>query len=524
MPSPSSKGARARRPAAPGPPNEAPGKGGLALPKTDKGLLLLLAALFLLTRLPLIFYMPLVQDEALYAVMIEEQAAHPTIIPTFLGYPVSWKPSLFYWTYLLPSRLSPPLPLEAAYRLPSVLFGLASLYPAYFLLRNAGASRNISFLSNLLFIFSFLTVYPDSTLLLDSMAFFFILASLWLYSEERYGRWRFIAAGALAFVAFWVKLVVAFMVPLLAVAYFLSFRPKVLRDRLFQASLLAVPLALVLHYSLMDSVGLAREIYFSDVGGKFLTQAGLDVFLNQLSANFIILMASGSILWISVSIYGFAKGWRGSLFMAAWYALLVFPFLFAGLLTWYYLPVMPAVGYFASLTLATWKGKERFDAVLAVFLAMLLLIVTAAAAYTYANFFQGYFAQREAGEFLSGKENVLIIGKYYPGVMAYKSVPEMRSGSPLDYGWIAFPDNVSADEASVFLPDYHIDAAKAGSELGLPVVDGSFTSIFTKRAVFRKDTNITRFDYIALLGQNNLTLSGYVPVFNQSNITIYRVK
>src|SRR5262249_48487519 len=151
--------------------------------------------------------------------------------------------------------------------------------------------------------------------------------------------------------------------------------------------------------------------------------------------------STGSILWLSLSVYGFWKHWKDNLFLSAWYALTIFPFLFSGLLTWYYLPVLPAMCYFASLTLAVWKGKEKTDPLLWFFLGFLILLVVAASGFVYLRFFGPYFEQREAGLMLSGKENVLVIGDYYPGVIAYKTVPEMREGKRIDFGWIAFPLN-----------------------------------------------------------------------------------
>ena len=106
-------------------PGPAPKASFAALLGSDKSLLIILAALFLLSRIPAMLYMPFVQDESLYSVMIEEQAAHPTLIPTLFGYPVSWKPALFFWTYAALSRVQ--LPIELAYRLPSLAFGLLTV-------------------------------------------------------------------------------------------------------------------------------------------------------------------------------------------------------------------------------------------------------------------------------------------------------------------------------------------------------------------------------------------------------------
>jgi len=66
------------------------------LPENERMCILALVVVCLLTRLPILFTMPFVQDEGLYSIMVEEQRLHPALIPTFLDSPVSWKPPLFF--------------------------------------------------------------------------------------------------------------------------------------------------------------------------------------------------------------------------------------------------------------------------------------------------------------------------------------------------------------------------------------------------------------------------------------------
>jgi 4-amino-4-deoxy-L-arabinose transferase-like glycosyltransferase len=478
-------------------------------PPGDSVLLMALSAVYLVTRLPFMVLMPFIQDEAIYAIMIEEQAAKFTLIPTFLGFPVSWKPVLFFWLNVLPSRLD--LPLEVAYRFPSLLFGLATIPLLFRLLKNAGASSSMAFYSLLIFSFSMFTLYPQTTLLLDSMAFFLICLSLWLYSEKKIGKARFLGAAAAAAAAFLVKLVIAFMIPLLAVAYFLQCDKKMLKDRAFLLSLIAVPLSFFAYGMLLGGAGLAGETA-TEVGNHLLNPLGLDAQVNQLVVSFLMLVLSGNIIWISFSLVGFLTSWKENLFLSAWFLFTIFPFLGAAMLPWYYLPVMPAVGYFACIPLLMWKGKEKPDKVFKVFLALLIVFVSVATLYSY-WLLKDFNDYREAGSFLSGKENVLIVGQYIPSVVAYKILPELRSGRRIDFGWIAFPDNLSADYSPVYAADYHSGRFHA--------VDGSFSSMFVEKSVFRKETNITKFDYVAVLGSENLTLPGRDIVFNRSGVIIY---
>src|SRR5208283_866775 len=201
--------------------------------------MLFIALAYIIPRLIFILLTPLMLDEALYTVMISEQMHHITLIPTFLSYPMSWKPAPFFWLYGLIANplLAAGLPLEFAFRFPSLLFGLLSLLPLYLVLRKAGASKGVAFLSLVVFIFSGISVYPQSTVLTDAPLFLCIILSMFLYMEDRYGRWRFLAAGLLAFLAFFFKLVFAFMPPVLAVAWFFLKDKKTLRDPVFLFSL-----------------------------------------------------------------------------------------------------------------------------------------------------------------------------------------------------------------------------------------------------------------------------------------------
>ena len=88
-----------------------------------KKMLLIFTAIYLLTRLFFISAIPFMQDESIYAVMIEEQAAHPTTVVTIFGYEVAWKPPLFFWFGGIFANVlrNIPIPLEAIYRLPTLL-------------------------------------------------------------------------------------------------------------------------------------------------------------------------------------------------------------------------------------------------------------------------------------------------------------------------------------------------------------------------------------------------------------------
>jgi hypothetical protein len=486
----------------------------LRLPKTDRGCLLALVLIYLITRLALLSFLPLVLDESVYALMAQEQLHNPTLVPTFLGYAVSWKPAPVFWIYgAFSGLLSGLLPLEAVYRLPSLLFGLLSIPPLYFTLRNAGSSTASAFLTVLVFLFSFISLYPQDAFLTDSLLFLLVCASLWLYTEKRLPAWRFIAAGALAFAAFFVKLVVAFMIPVLAAAYFYAQRRETLRHPLFMISLLAVPLAFLLNLAILSQFGLAGQLYVSDIGGHLFSPQGIIGQAGFLTGSLYTLILSAGI-WFALSLFGFWKFWKSEPFMAAWYVLLVFPLLSGFFMPWYFLPVLPAMSYFAAAALLRWDGKEKPDLFFFYFLSVTLAISILSIALLYHGLSAAYTPQKDAGMLLAGRENVLVLGTYSPGIVAYKMLEEQRtSGHSLDLGWIVSNDNLSRQDVLEYLSDYH--------SMKYPVVDGSFSAIFTSNATVRKDSNLTSFDYVALVGSPGMELPGFSVIYNESDVTVY---
>ncbi|MFH1685462.1 MAG: glycosyltransferase family 39 protein [Candidatus Micrarchaeota archaeon] len=481
----------------------------ILLPKKDYVLILFLAIAYLLIRVPFLEYLPLVQDEAPYSLVISEMADSPGLTPTFFGYPVSWKPPLFHIVYSLFSKL--PLSIELVSRLPSLLFGLFSLVPLFYLLQNAGCSRNIAFFSTLIFLFSFVSHYPQTALLADSLAFFLIVTSLFFYTDKTYGNWKFLAAGIFVFAAFFVKSVLVFMVPLLAVVFYLN-QKDVLKNPIFIISLIAAPLALMLHFMLLDSVGLAEELYFTEMKFHLSAKDGFLESAYQILGSISTLLV-GAGFWLALSFIGFWKNWRENKFMTVWYLLTGIALLGGHFMPWYFLPVFPAIAYFSSLTLIKHDGKERIDTFFAIFLALTIIATIIPPLMWYDYLYSFKHAEKEAGLLVSGKENVLIIGGYRPGVISYKVLTEKRNGQNLDFGWILDPgDTLSDDVILEHIGDYYLDE--------YDVIDGSFSSMFLDHSVaYRKDTNVSDFDYIVLLNRG-IPLDGEL-IYNNSGISVY---
>jgi 4-amino-4-deoxy-L-arabinose transferase-like glycosyltransferase len=480
----------------------------LNLPSSKRTLLLILIAVYLVTRLPLLFYLPFIQDEALYAVMIAEQAEKPTLIPTFLDYPVGWKPAPFFWLHVPFNEL--PLPLEARLRLPSMLAGLVSIPVIFRLLQNAGISKNAAFFTMLLFLFSLVTAYPHGALLTDSLLFLFISSALLLYSEKSLGQWRFLGAAVFTILAFFMKLFLAFMIPVLAVAYFFTHERKTLKNPAFLLSLLAVPLAIAMYYMIFSMSGLLDEVQFS-IGSNVANPDGLAGQLRVIMGAMGILL-EGAGIWFALSLFGFIRHWKENIFMSAWYVLSIFPMLTGSFMPWYFLPVAPAMAYFGAMLLLMWKGKERIDTLFWAFLSIAIALTLALSVFIYVTeLHDRFYPQKEAGLLLAGKDNVLIMGIYYPGIFSYKI---MNEPEPKDFGWLLVPRNVTDAALAEYVMDYHSE--------GYPVQDGSFSSMFSTSHTFRKDTNLTRFDYIVIVGPRSLVPPDSEMVFNKSDISIFK--
>lgn len=471
--------------------------------------LLFLTAAFLITRLPHLGFLPFVQDEAVYALMVGEQQDHMTLVPTLFGYPVSWKMAPFFWLYAFLGPVFSPLGIEAGFRFPSLIFGLLSLIPLFLILKHF-SDDSAAFLSSIFYIASFVSIYPDSSLLIDSPAFLLILLSLYCYIV----RGNPLAGGLLAAAAFTFKLVTSFMSPILAAGFFLlSGKKDLLSDRLFLASLTLPLLAAVLNYVLLSPFGGGDQVYFEELLPRLISSGtGLDIGTRfWLSLNTLGYSLGPVFL---LSIIGFLKSARRNQFMSLWYALILLPFLAGTQYPWYYLPVLPAVCFFASNAVYDGSKTVRQNAgglaVAAAVCAASLFLAWGA----FLALHSLHYPEKAAGEALAGRENVLIIGHFRPGVLAYKGVLERQTlGHPLDFGYILGPSSFGGEDAAAFVRDYHTGI--------VPAANGSFSGMYTSGGIFRKDTNISSFDYLALCGDLGFKLNGPDTLVQAGDITVY---
>jgi len=472
--------------------------------------LFILAVVFLAIRLPLLAHLPFIQDEAIYSMMIEGQRDGFTQVPTFLGYPVSWKMAPFFWTYAFLTDFTRGFGLEASYRIPSLFFGFLCILPLYLILRHF-SDDNRALLAGILFLVPFVSVYPSISLLIDSPAMLLILLSLYFYIVRESP----MAGGALAALAFTFKLVTAFISPVLAIAYFvICGKPGAVRTRSFLASLSLPILAAILNYLLLSPFGGGQQVYFEELLPRLLS-SGADMGpATRLSMSADTLAYSMGPVFL-LGLYGVARKWRAHPFMASWFSLTVLPFPASTMYPWYYLPVLPAIAFFAVAGIFDAKSGFRgnLPALAVLGAACLLSIFLVFGAYS--ALYRLHMPEKDVGLALSGRSNVQIIGHFKPGLLAYKELTERQSGGlPLDYGLVLGPPSFGGEDAAAFIRNYRTS--------DVPAINGSFSAMYTLPAVFRKDTNISSFDYVVLAGDLGFMLNGPEVLAESGDIIAYR--
>jgi hypothetical protein len=478
-------------------------------------MILIIIAVYLITHLAILTYVPFIADEGPYSVMIEEQAEHPSTVLTFLGYAVPWKPPVMFWTYSVfagPLR-GLPIPIEAVYRLPSTFFGLANALLVFLIFERLLKDRKEAFLISMVYLTTFLPIYVDSAVLTDTMCGTAIFAGVLAYVHGLSDRRMFIAGGLLTFIAYFIKQANAATIPVVAVALLFEKDKKKLADPLFLVSLAAFPIAIYLFNANLGA------LIGSDV--SYLAQKSildnLDPIQVASSLFYLFLM---TVTWLAASLFGFWRNWQRNLMMTAWYCLTLFP-LFAGALKpFYFYPVMPAMAYFAlQLVYRDTDGKAKVDALFWFGFISMAVVCLAVGFIVHAMFYGAYIEEKNAGEFLAGKENVLIIGDYTPGTFSYKMLEEKRAtGEWLDYGMILLP-NTSGDLYWPFIHDYSTEYDG--------VVDKTFANAFAVHVIYRKETNITAFDYICVVGNRTINPGGelvFSRLGNYSSIQVFDMR
>lgn len=448
-----------------------------------------------LLRIAFIQSIPLLADEPLYAVMIEEQLSSPTINPTFLGYEVGWKPPVFFWIYAFFAALLKPLPIpiEMVYRIPTVIFGLINITLVHYILKKLIPEKKIVIFTTLLYASIFLVVHVDGKVLTDTLAMTFILASIFSYLKSEENRKWFLLAGIFGFLAVFIKLALAIMAPLIAGIYFFQKNKKILRSPGFILSVLLIPLALFINYSLFENKAQASDLYLDMIENKILYNLQIGKLIGSFFPFFVL-----TSVWTIISFLGFFKHWKKNLVLSFWYLLSIFPLIGGFYMPWYFMPVMPAISYFAVCGLIYDKEKINSDLFFKTIFAIFIISGIIIGNLYLEDIGSRNYKYKEIGEEIAFKENVLIIGRYNSPIFGYKILLETRElGKPHDFGWVARLGKTPPDIALVYIDDYYAEPED--------VVQGSFARIFFDGYAYRKDTELQSFDHIVLVQVENVT-------------------
>ncbi|MDO8554131.1 MAG: glycosyltransferase family 39 protein [Candidatus Micrarchaeota archaeon] len=501
--------------------------------KNTKQMIFLLLIVYTITRLFIVSYVPLVKDETIYAMMIEEQAEKPTLITTFLGYDVGWKPPVFFWIYASFIKILKvlPLPLEHIYRLPTVFFGAVNVVLVYFFIKKLHTPE-IAFLTALIYECLFLTIYTDNSVLTDTLNMTFVFISLLFYINKKPTMKNFIIGATFAFLAFYVKFALAFIVPVLVISYYffndekfdkkifqncklsnLQYDKKILKNPILWYSFIAILLAPVIYYSLFSDKSLTENVYNKDILDRFLSILepikNIDIAKSSLIGLFFLVS-----VFLVIGIAGLKNNWKKYLFFASWLSLIAFPIFSGNYLPWHFLPIALPLAFFSAIELSYYKEKYLFDRFSAFILILIIIVNLALGMMFYDDLKNGIMPEKSAGEFLAFKQNVAIIGDYPPTIIAYKTLKEKRKlGHILDYGWILGSGQQDNESYQKLGQKYFENINN--------IENGSFAKMFyVDNKIFRKDTNISKFDYLVAIGWKSK--NGKL-IWNSTNINIYDI-
>ncbi len=486
--------------------------------------LIAMIVLYFIVRLPFIGTLPLMKDEAIYSMMINEQMEHKTLLPTLFENPMPWKPPLFFWVYsmivqqIINNDFFETIPLEVIYRVPTLFFGLINLILFYYIMKRIIGKGPKLLLTTFIFNIMLFTVYVTNTVLIDSLTFTFIFAALYCYLKEEWPETRFLCAGVFVFLGYMTKLLLAGVAPAVAIIYFFFKDKKTLSKPLFLLSLLAIVVGWFVFSSMFENKQLAINTHTIDIFGKLF----VDDMLDSAKASFFLFFYTSNI-WFALSLFGLYKFWKKEPIMSAWYAMILLPLFAAPFMPWHYFMIIPPITYFAALVLLYEKNQIKIDGFLIFGICIMLLINTVFTNYFYWDLKYQYEPGKEIGEFLAFKENVAIIGEYNPTIVANKILEEKRkNGDYLDFGWMFFVKDGSNkskwdnDVVYEFVNNYYSDKYDAETH------DGDFSMMFWKRGIYRKATEIKDFDYIVIYGYVNLSIN-HELLYNNSGIRVYKV-
>ncbi|MFA5077844.1 MAG: glycosyltransferase family 39 protein, partial [Candidatus Micrarchaeia archaeon] len=429
---------------------------------------------------------PMYLDEALYAKMVMEQQEHLTMVPTYLGYDVGWKPPLFYWVFSFLTRITSALAsnVDFIYKFPNIMLGMVNIALTYWILRRR-LDAELACMAIPLYAFCALFIYTNERVLLDPLTMVFILGGICAYTAEAsYGKKRFLLGGMMLLLAILTKSVVGLAVPAIAIAHLYQNERKTLRNPWFLISLLVIPLGLGVHYFSMKP-DMAKDIFFIDIGGKLGAGNGM---MEKIGGSFGGVFTFLNVLLVAAAV-GFIKFWKEDYAMSVWLALGVFTFIGGSGMPWYSYVIVPAVVLFAAKSMQSdSNGKMRRDAFFVFLILFVIAINLLILCVWYFGTQGGLNEAKLVGEFIAGKPDVMIVGTYGDAsiVTAYKLTEENVVGRAGDFGWVVIPAvMMNETNMSDFVENYTTSK--------YTVNEVNFARLFWTSEIFRKKTGIEEF-------------------------------
>jgi 4-amino-4-deoxy-L-arabinose transferase-like glycosyltransferase len=470
----------------------------LKLSDEDKLNLLLLVCLTLAIRIAFTGAWPLIKDENLYARMTDELLMKPTLIPAFLGFEVAWRPAAYFYAYAPFVAFLSALNIQAEliYRLPSVFFFALCTAIFYQFTLEYCKKRNTALAAALVFTLNPLSVYVSNTALTDTLLLLFILSALFCYQRALSSRRFFLPAATFLALAFFTKTVVAFIiVPLALCMFFLKKKPA---EPLLWASFLAIPLSIAAYYLMFESKEAFYNEFFKNATSKLPSGTGFAETLAERFWSSFLPFAALCLVWLGFFAIGLAKNFKKHAFFLLWLAFIIFSISGGGGMPWYYLPIIPAISFFAALAICP---KDEFDNLTIVLFITLLLFTLGGLVYFY-SLGMPEISERQAGLFAAGKQNVLVFGRYPPAVFFYKAHTEKMGGTS-SFCWINSLNASDVNDTASVLGAFHNYSTFRENDSF-----SEMTDLFWRKQIYKMPCSISRFDWLITAGiDENVTLA-----------------
>ena len=396
-----------------------------------------ISSLFIISLFIRLFFLPklpIYGDEAVYAEIIDEFIRKPTILPTFLGHVIAWKPPLTFIVYSffirLFSLIIPNAPVEITYRLPSVIFGVLSVLALYFLVKKLYDEES-AFISALIFSVSNITILTNELLLLDSLVVFLLLVGIIFYIDAERNPKYFYLAGLSGVLLFLTKTFIGFMLPLLGIAYYLNSK-EIKKDKRmiwpFIFSIIAVPLTMaiyaILFYFFAPKVSDINLSYLYDML-RIVGEKGIaPTFISNLNYFFNLFFPWSLIPFAGLIGLNIRK--KNDALILVWAALVILPLMANLSYFWYYPPVLPSFCALCAKGLIKIKRPIFIAAVFLIFyLISLPYFSKDSLLLNILNIFPNYNvsveSEKSIGTFLQNQTEILTMtDQGIPGVVFYK--------------------------------------------------------------------------------------------------------